>query len=442
MEEKIVAYATPRPREIPPDGYYWGIDDYKWVLYPNPEVTTPREIGVTPIYDKNRESGAKTIVNVGGAGSSKSHSLEQLFIERLTQEKNKRIGITRKTFNSLRMTTMLDMVALLKDYGIYDPNHHNKSEHIYTHNSSSIQFFGLDEAEKLKSANFNYIWMEEANEFTYKDYTILKLRCRHPTIEGERNQMFLSLNPSDANGWIPKRLLSESDVEMIHSTFEDNPFLSQDYIQTIKDLIHQDANFYKIYALGEWGLLQRRIYINYKVIPELPDMSEAKWCYGLDFGLVNPSAIVKVYLLSGQFYLEERLYKSGITNKDIIEHLTHEEKGDIYADPSAKQMIEEIFRAGYNAYEAHKDVKDGIDLCQRQTLLVPASSVHLIEEIQSYQWKEAKDGNIMSEPVKFNDHLMDAMRYAVYGMTERYGFATAKPGGDKPQSMRPSFSFG
>ncbi len=391
--------------------------------------------GTTSIFDRNRESKAKAIVNVGGAGSSKSHSLEQVFIEKLVGEKRKRIGITRKTFNSLRMTTMFDMVALMKEYNIYNPANHNKSEHIYVHNSSSIQFFGLDEAEKLKSANFNYIWMEEANEFTYEDYTILKLRLRHPTPEDEPNQMFLSLNPSDANGWIPTRLLKESGVELIHSTFEDNPFLSKDYIQTIKDLINQDANFYKIYALGEWGLLQRRIYINYKVIPELPDMSEAKWAYGLDFGLVNPSAIGKVYLLNGQFYLEERLYKSGLTNKDIIEKFSHEERGDIYGDPSAKQMIAEITQAGYNAYEAHKDVKDGIDLCQRQTLLIPESSVHLIKEIQSYQWKEDKDGNVLTEPIKFNDHLMDAMRYAIYGITERYGFATASPG-RRPKSKR------
>ncbi len=400
-----------------------------------------REIGVTPIYHKNRISKAKTVVNVGGAGSSKSHSLEQLFIEKLCSEKNKRIGITRKTYNSLRMTTMLDIIDIMKDYDIYNLDNHNRSEHIYTHNSNTIQFFGLDEAEKLKSANFNYIWMEEANEFTYEDYTILKLRLRHPTSEDEPNQMFLSLNPSDANGWIPKRLLAESDVEMIHSTYHDNPFLSNDYIRTITDLIHQDENFYKIYALGEWGLLQRRIYTNYKVIPELPDMSEARWAYGLDFGLVNPSAVVKVYLLSGQFYLEERLWKPGITNRDIIDFFSHEDKGDIYADPSAKQMIEEIFRAGYNAYEAHRDVKDGIDLCQRQTLMIPTSSVHLIEEMQSYQWKVDKDENVLTEPVKFNDHLMDAMRYAIYGITERYGFATAMPGGDRPMSKRSPFRF-
>ena len=400
------------------------------------EKAIEREVDVTPVFDKTRSSRAKTIVNVGGAGSSKSYSLAQLLIEKLVSKNTKRIGICRKTFPALRMTAYELVLNLLKDYGIYNPDRHNKTNNTYAWNKNLVQFFSLDDPEKIKSADFNYIWMEEANEFTWEDYTIMKLRLRSPTVDGEPNQMFLSLNPTDANGWIPTKLINEPDVEVIHSTFEDNPFLSSEYVQTIKDLIHQDANFYKIYALGEWGLLQRRIYTNYKVVPELPDMKEAKWCYGLDFGLVNPSAVIKVYWLGDKYYLEERLYKSGLTNKDIIEFFTHEDKGDIYADPSAKQMIEEIHRAGFNIYEAHKDVKDGIDLCQRQTLNIPESSVNLIKEIQSYQWKEDKNGNVLAEPVKFNDHLMDSMRYAIFGMTERFGFATARPSGNRPATRR------
>ncbi len=181
--------------------------------------------------------------------------------------------------------------------------------------------------------------------------------------------------------------------------------------------------------------LENLNYRNYKVIPELPDLDGAKWSYGLDYGLVNPSAIVKVYLHDNKFYLEERLYKTDLTNKDIIEFFTHEDKGDIYGDPTEKQQLAEVQRAGFNCYEGHKGVKDGIDLCQRQTLTIPESSDHLVKEIRGYQWKKDKDGNILSEPVKLRDHLMDAMRYAIYGITERFGFATARPG-MKAQSRR------
>ncbi len=220
----------------------------------------------------------------------------------------------------------------------------------------------------------------------------------------------------------------DSDVDIIHSTFEDNPFLDKDYIDILQDLIKQDANYYRIYALGEWGLLTNRIYNNYTVIPELPDLQGGKWAYGLDFGLVNPSAIAKVHLLNDRIYVEERLFKSGLTNADIIEHFSHEERGDIYGDPSAKQMLAEIRQAGYACYEGHKGVKDGIDLCQRQQIYIPESSSNLIREIGSYHWKKDRDGHTIGEPVKFNDHLVDAMRYAIFGLVERYGFPTRRPG--------------
>ena len=131
----------------------------------------------------------------------------------------------------------------------------------------------------------------------------------------------------------------DQGITVIKSTYRDNPYLDESYVKMLENSINEDENFYRVYVLGEWGKLENLIYRNYKVIPELPEMDGAKWAYGLDFGLVNPSAILKVYLYDGRFYLEERLYKSGLTNSDIIEFLSHEEKGDIYADPSAKQMI-------------------------------------------------------------------------------------------------------
>ena len=390
-----------------------------------------RPIGYTSIFERNRASKATVIINVGGARSSKSYSIAQLLIEKLITEHNKVIGICRKTFPALRMTAMKLFFDLLKDYGIYRDEQHNKTFNTYTHGSNLVQFFGLDEAEKIKSAEFNYIHMEEGNEFAYEDYTALKLRLSGKVKEGEQNHIYISLNPVDAHNWIATRVTKETDVEVIKSTFKDNPYLSQDYITMLVDLINQDENSYRVYVLGEWGLLEGKIYSNYKVIPELPVMSGAKWAYGLDFGLVNPSVIIKVYLLGDKIYLEERLWQTGMTNADIIEFLSHEERGDIYGDPSAKQMIAEIQRAGYNAFEGHKGVKEGIDLCQRQTIYVPQASTHLNTELQNYHWKKDKDAtgedSFLSEPVKYNDHCVDAMRYAIWGITSRYGFPTQRP---------------
>ena len=383
-----------------------------------------KKVKVTPVYDKLANSRAKTVISVGGARSSKSYSIAQLLIQKLTNEKCI-IGVTRKTFPALRMTTYLLIIDLLKEYGIYRESSHNKTEHLYRHNGSRLQFFSLDEPEKIKSLGANYIWMEEANEFTYEDYVILKLRLSEPT--RTKNQIFLSFNPIDENNWIAKTLINEEDVEIIHSTYKDNPFLDEDYIKILQNLIKQDLNYYRIYALGEWGKLDNLIYKNYELIDSLPSEYQAM-AYGLDFGFVNPVALVKVYLIDNNIYLEERLYRSHITNSELIELLSHEDRGDIYADRDELQRIEEISRAGYVCYPGEKDVKMGIDLCNRHKLYITKGSVNLIKEIRGYQRKVDKNGIVLEEAVKYNDHLMDATRFGVYGLVSRFGFATARPG--------------
>jgi phage terminase large subunit len=392
-------------------------------------MSQPREIFYTKIFERTKASKAFVVINVGGARSSKSYSIAQVLIEKLITERGKKIGICRKTFPSLRMSTMLPFIDMLKEYGLYREEGHNKTFNSYVYGTNFIQFFSLDESEKIKSTEFNYIWMEEANEFSYEDYINLKLRLSGAKFTGEQNHLYLSLNPIDSMGWIPERAIKEQDVEVIKSNYMDNPFLSSEYMKNLTDLLQQDEAYYRVYVLGEWGKLEGKIFTNYKIIPALPVMTSAKWAYGLDFGLINPSAITKAYLLDDKFYLEEKLYKEGLTNKDIIERFTHEERGDIFGDPSSKMMIEEIRRAGFSAYEGHRGVKESIDLMQRQTLHIPENSVHLIREIQGYCWKKDKRDveKFLPEPIKVNDHALDAARYAIWGITERYGFATRRP---------------
>jgi len=165
-----------------------------------------KQIGYTSVFSHNRVSKAKVIVNVGGAGSSKSHSIAQLFIERLLTQQNKVFGVCRKTFPALRMTSMGLILGLLKEYGIYKEANHNKTANTYTCGTNIMYFFSIDEVEKVKSTNFSYLWLEEASEFSWEEFIVLKLRLRVPVKAGEVNQMFLSLNPSDATGWIATSL--------------------------------------------------------------------------------------------------------------------------------------------------------------------------------------------------------------------------------------------
>ena len=377
-----------------------------------------RQVEVTDVYDKTLSSPKQFVVNVGGAGSSKSYSIAQLLIQTLFNEQNHKIAIGRKTFPALRMTAYKLVIDLLKDYGLYNINNHNKTENIYVNplKNSSMQFFSLDDPEKIKSADFNDIWLEEANEFTYEDYLVLKMRLRAPSVSGRMNKMYLSLNPIDENNWIAMKLSKDPTVDIIRSTYHDNPHLTPEYVAILENLINEDANYYRIYVQGEWGKLENIIFNNWQIVDEMPAEFE-KQAYGLDFGYVNPTAFIHEGIIGKDLYIDELLYETKLTNSDLISRLTGFPLLDIYADSAEPQRIEELTRSGLDCYPANKDVKLGIDNLKRFHLKITKRSINVIKEIRGYQRKKDKDGKVLEEPVKFNDHSMDGLRYGAMGLT-------------------------
>ena len=373
---------------------------------------------VTILYDKIVESKHSGIViNVGGARSSKSYSISQyLIFEKLIKEHNKNFLITRKTMPSLRLTAYRVFVDLLKDYGLYGKCNHNKSNNTIKYNGNFIVFTSIDDPEKIKSTEFNYIWMEEANEFTYNDFIILKLRLSGGKEIGETNQMLLSLNPTEEQGWVHTKLEIQSGIKIIRSTYHDNPFLSKEYIEMLEGLKEQDESYYKIYVKGEYARLANFVYHNYELIDILPE-SYDEIIYGLDFGFNNPTALIETGIKDAEIYEQELLYQTHLTNEDLIKELIRlipDKSNPIYADSAEPARIEEIHRAGFKIYPADKSVKDGIDYVKRQKIHILESSINLVSEKRNYRYREDKNGNVLEDVIKFRDHLMDAERYGLY----------------------------
>jgi phage terminase large subunit len=177
------------------------------------ENTAPlRDIEVTTVYDRTLAAQEKTVVNRGGARSSKSYSIAQLLIEKATNTP-RAILVTRKTMPSLKMTAYKLIIDLLKDYGYYKEERDWQTAPLhYCLGSSTFWFCSLDELTKIKSTEFTDIWMEEANEFTWQDYLTLKLRLSGKVPEGDRARIYLSFNPMDAAHWIPTKLCRLPDV--------------------------------------------------------------------------------------------------------------------------------------------------------------------------------------------------------------------------------------
>ena len=374
-----------------------------------------RSVIVTPIFHKNYISTKTIIVNRGGARSSKSYSIQQLIVQKLTTEYNKKILVTRKTLPSLRVTAYKEICDLLKDYGYYQYCDHNKTGFTLTYlpTNSFIYFCSIDDPEKIKSTGWNYIWMEEATDFRYDDYSILKLRLSEPN--DLQNHLYLSFNPIGAMHWVKTKVIDvETDIDEIVSTYKDNPTLPQQYVDLLEETQHQDINKWKIYGLGQWGSLDNIIYSNWKEVDKYP--TPERTIYGCDFGFNSPTALVEIGVREEGLYLKELLYRSGLTNSDLIEWCKKELPPNalVYCDSAEPARIQEMRQAGISARKSDKSVKDGIDFVRRQKLHITSDSVNIVKEIQSYTYKQDKNEQVLEEPVKFNDHTMDAIRYAVY----------------------------
>lgn len=322
---------------------------------------------------------------------------------------------------ALRLTAYRVICDLLKEYGLYDKVSHNKTANTIEYGTNLMVFLSVDNSEKLKSTEWNYIWMEETNEFTWEDFLILKERLSAKTKKDQPNQLFVSFNPSNEYCFINQKIIMNSAFsglcQTIHSTYKDNPFLDKEYVNDLENLKEIDPDHWRIYGLGKWGVIRNVIYQPFLMDGWRDNFHDTY--YGLDFGYNNPSALIEINEYDNEPWIKEKLYQRYLTNSDLIERLKQLIPEDrryfpIYADSAEPARIEEIRAAGFNIKPAEKSVKDGIDYVRRLKIHSCPENVNLHKERASYKYREDKNGHTLDEPVKFNDHLMDAMRYAIY----------------------------
>lgn len=380
-------------------------------------------LNVTPVFTKNYASEKRIKINRGGTRSSKTRSIAQLAVLWLFTgqvSRNRKIlegvwSTVRKYSTTLDATVIRDFEEELELQGLYESVIHNKTKKTYTYGKRMVEFFGADDEKKLRGAKRNILYCNEANELQFRtQFFQLLIRTT--------DDVFIDFNPDDENIWInteleQKRQYDKGDVDVIVSTYKDNTFLPQALIEEIEYLERNDPEFWKIYGLGQYGKVYGVIFENYNVITEIP--KDAKYiATGMDFGFTNdPTAILQVFEQNGELFINELEYKRGLTNLDIgnrLKQLEIKEHEYIVGDSSEPKSIQEIYNQRFNIHGAEKgkdSVKNSIDILKRYKLNITSNSSNLLKEIKSYKWATDKEGNSINEPVDFNNHLIDALRY-------------------------------
>lgn len=381
------------------------------------EITVPSllQINATPVFYANYEAYKSqkypVIVNEGGSRSSKSYSLMQLMILIALEEPGKRISIVSHSLPHVKRGVYRDFKVIMESWHLWDDNSWMATDFVYYFpNGSYLELIGLDDESRARGPGRDILWLNEAN--LIKQYTFQQLAMRTTGI------IFADLNPSDFNCWCYE-LADNPKNKKVHSTYRQNlPNLSHQQIELLesyRDL--SDTFMYDVFCLGLRGASKELIYTAWKVVADLPGKGEV--FYGLDFGYTAPTAMVKVEYYEGQIYVQEIIYQTKLTVSDIVtklKNLSLSQSVEIFCDAAEPKSIEELHRAGYNAKAAEKDVWGGIMKVKSYNVFVTNESHNLKKELQGYKWMTDKDGNITNDekPVKENDHLLDAMRYAIF----------------------------
>lgn len=374
-------------------------------------IETTSELIATPVYNANRqaydEHKYRVISNQGSTRSSKTYSITQLLID-IASDETKSITVTSPSLPHLKRGARRDFIEIMESLQLFDEENFNRTDNIYTFPSGSfIEFFGVDEPGKVRGPGRDILYVNEANLIPFSTYKQLALRTKEV--------IFIDFNPADEYSWVYE-VSDSAKNKLIISNYRNNKSnLTKEQIDEIESLKDADENMWKVFGLGLRGSSTETIYTHWKLCRGLPMKGDI--FYGQDFGYNVASALCAVEIYEGKAFVKQLLYETKLTTADLIERyktLDISKSTPIYCDAAEPKTIEELGRAGYNALPADKDVTEGIRKCKGMPLLVTDDSTEAIKEIKNYKWKKDKDDKVLDEPIKFNDHAMDAMRYAIF----------------------------
>lgn len=396
-----------------------------------PKILLPSAV-LNRVYRPHLENTERYQIFFGGAGSGKSVFLAMRCVLDALQGRN--ILVVRKVGRTLRSSCWNEIVKAIHRLGLQALFRINKTDFVIeaVNNGAQILFSGLDDVEKIKSLTpksgvLTDIWMEEATECTYEDFKQLDKRLRG--VSRHKKRFTFSFNPVYQTHWLflqffsiwqeGKKCCRGKDVFILKTTYQDNRFLSEDDGHALEN--ETDPYFYQVYTLGNWGVMGDVIFKNWRTA----DLTEEKerfpqQYFGLDFGFAkDPCAAVQCALdrHHKRVYVFAELYEKGLINARLADRLKPFcGTSPIVCDSAEPKSIAELKACGIRAVPAKKgkdSVLHGIQWLQGHEIVADVSCTHLQEELTLFQWQQDKDGHTLPIPQDRNNHLIDALRYAL-----------------------------
>lgn len=385
-------------------------------------------------YGSHRElftSRAMELLGAGPAGTGKTFTIAWRLHVVAMRYPGARILMTRKDLESLKpaaLTTFVNgVMPFMHGVETFGGNKFTPAEFRYP-NGSVIQVTGLDRADKVKSAEYDVIYVNEATEIPESTWEMLTSRLRNGVMPYQ--QIIGDCNPAGPRHWLRQRCHA-GKTQMVESTHKDNPAywnaragewtdMGKQYVNTV--LAGLSGVTRKRLFEGVWAAAEGLVYPEFNPEVHVLDVDTDGWRRVVigDIGSRNPTATYVMYISGDErVHFNHETYRRNMSSSEIVNDL--ETKADthnadaLYLDPSAKGIILDLVADGYYALPANNDVLYGIQRMHAQFahgLTIDPSCENLIDELGMYAYPENPKIET-DKPIKDNDHALDAARYGV-----------------------------
>lgn len=383
---------------------------------------------------------SRVFVIQGGQGAGKTISILMLIIDFTFRNPGKKISIVSDELSKMKRTVIRDFINIMMDWNLFPIGTWNKSENIYTFkNGSFIEFLGLDMHDVGKGMRRDLVYFNEANKLKLEAYRQVASRSKINIID---------FNP-DALFWGHDLINRDNYIEL---TFKDNECLPKEEVESILEYYDKGynidgtiknaywANIWNVYGLGKVGSVEGRIYYwNKCSYIEFLNI-DAPIYYGVDWGAVDPFAVVEVKYYDGNLFVHEINYASEnqirqkLTTTELIQINGSPDDGlvtwlfakwnvskekIIVCDSNRPNKIISLRNAGWEsaiAIGAKSKLLDRISSLQNLNIYYTENSKNIEFEQFNYCYAKDKFGKSLEEPIDANNHTIDAIAYAVQRM--------------------------
>lgn len=372
----------------------------------------------------------------GSKASKKSTTTALNHIWRIMKYPGSNLLVVRKVADTHRTSTFAQLKWAIQKLGVSDYWRATTSplELTYTPTGQKILFRGFDDPLKLASTTVStgslcWVWVEEAYEIEGEDaFDLLDLSVPRGNVDPPLfKQTTLTFNPWSERHWLKRRFFDTpaDDVTCYSTDYRCNEFLDASDLAVYDRMRRENPRKYAVAGLGNWGIADGLVYDRWEVrefdVDKAGKIPLIRSAFGLDYGYTNdPTAFFcgLIHVPKRLLLVYDEFYERGMSNRDICERVTGKgyAKEQIIADSAEPKSNDELRFLGLRVQPASKgrdSILNGIQYIQDYRIVIHPRCVHFAAEISSYTWDKDKEGNQINKPIDDNNHLMDAMRYAL-----------------------------